>query len=47
MTFPGAGGPEVFGSIEVELDPSEPVFAGAWAVAAVAEAATEVPFASR
>lgn len=47
MTFHGPGGPEVFSSIEVELDSSEPVFAAAWAVAAAAEATTEVPIVTR
>jgi hypothetical protein len=47
MTLHGGNSAEVFSSVEVELDPSEPVFAAAWAVATAAEAATEVPIVTR
>lgn len=47
MTVYGNNGAEVFDSVDVELDPAEPVFAAAWAVAAAAEAATDIPFLAR
>ncbi len=47
MTLAGDDGPAVFSSLEVELDPGEPVFAAAWAVAAAAQAATEIPILTR
>jgi hypothetical protein len=47
MTFHGDERPGTFNSVEVELDPTEPLFAAAWAVASAAEAATEVPIVSR
>lgn len=47
MTFYGGSGPEVFGSVEVELDPSELVFAAGWAVAAAADEAVQIPLVTR
>ncbi len=47
MTLAGDDGPAVFSSLEVELDSGEPVFAAAWAVAAAAQAATEIPILTR
>ena len=47
MTFYGGAGPEVFGSVEVELDPAEPVLAAAWAVAAAADEAVQIPVVTR
>jgi hypothetical protein len=47
MTFRPNLDPQVFASVDVELDPSEPLFAAAWAVADAANAAIEVPIVTR
>jgi hypothetical protein len=43
MTLFAGNKEEVFSSVEVELDPTEPVFDVAWAVADAARAATAIP----
>ena len=45
--FAGEKKEEVFSSVDVELDPIEPVFEAAWAVADAARAATEIPIVAR
>lgn len=47
MTFVAGNKVEVFSSVEVELDPNDPVFDAAWAVADAARAATEIPIVAR
>jgi len=47
MTFFASNKEEVFSSVEVELDPTEPVFDVAWAVADAARATTEIPIVAR
>ena len=52
MSFPFTVGvaavmPMEFSSVEVELDPSEPLFAAAWAVYEAAQAVIEVPVMAR
>jgi hypothetical protein len=47
MTFFAGEKQEVFSSVDVELDPIEPVFEAAWAVADAARAATEIPIVAR
>ena len=45
--FAGEKKEEVFGSVDVKLDPIGPVFEAAWAVADAARAATEIPIVAR
>ncbi len=47
MTFFAGEKQEVFSSVEVALDPTEPVFEAAWPVADAARAATEIPIVAR
>lgn len=47
MTFLAGDKEEVFSSVEVNLDPTEPVFEAAWAVADAAHVATEIPIVAR
>ncbi len=47
MTFCAGDKQEVFRGVAVELDPIEPVFEAAWAVANAARAATEIPIVAR
>ncbi len=47
MTFLAGDKEEVFSSVEVNLDPTEPVFEAAWVVADAARVATEIPIVAR